>query len=181
MVTVAVTPTPEPAEPSEEPVDAAATSSPAPTSSASDESETDARVLEETARDQPLTLGDIFNVEGEWTEDRYNVSDRSDIRALGARVLCSSSTRSLELRLARRFDTLSFTVGQDNASDSSQEVLVVEVIGNGEQMDVRRVPFDQVQPFDLPITGVNAVIIDFSLERPCDDSVIAVVESLTVS
>ncbi len=88
---------------------------------------------------------------------------------------------SLELRLARRFDQLSFSVGQDNASANSEQVLNVEVVTNGEQADLRKVPFDRVQPFEVPVSGVNAVVINFELDEGCDDSVIAVVESLTVS
>lgn len=152
----------------------------APTASLMDEDEASG-ILDDTARGQALALNDIFKADGQWYEDRYSVSDRSDIRALGTEVSCYGGTPSLELRLARRFDQLSFSVGQDNASANSDQVLIVEVVTNGEQSDLRKVPFDRVQPFEVPVSGANAVIIKFDLDQDCDDSVIAVVESLTVS
>jgi hypothetical protein len=88
------------------------------------------------------------------------------------------------MRLARRFAELEMSVGQANGSRNSDQVLVVEMEANGEQLDVRRVAFDQVQPFELEIAGVNALRIALTLDRAnCggSDSVLAVVEGLRVS
>lgn len=144
----------------------------------------DATVLEPERAGQELDLDDAVNVRGNWSESRFQVSDRSEARGLGVLVDCGLKDRvSLELRLARRFDTLEFTVGQDNNSPTSQQTLVVEVTGNQEQLDLRRIEFDQVQPFTLSVSSINAVIIKFDVEEPCDnsDEIIAVVEALKVT
>lgn len=144
----------------------------------------DSGVLDENASGQTLSLSDIFDVRGEWSESRFGVSDRSDIRGLGVPVSCFGDGASLEMRLARRFSGLEMSVGQANDSPSSGQVLVVEVEANGEQLDVRRVPFDQVQPIDLDIAGVNALRIVLTLDRGgcgSSDRVLAVVEGLRVS
>jgi hypothetical protein len=90
----------------------------------------------------------------------------------------------LELRLARRFAKMSMSVGQANNSPSSDAVLVVEVVANGEQVDLRRVPFDQLQPFELDVQDVNALKIHVWIDpETCRSSkeVVAVVENLVLS
>lgn len=134
----------------------------------------------------PLDLGldEVFNVEGEWTEDRFNVADRSDLLAMGAPTSCGFSTPSLELRLEQRFETLSFEVGQANSSRNSGETLIVTVIGNGEQIDTRDIKFNQIQEFELDVRNVNALIMEFTFDREeCEigAQVVAVVNDLQVT
>jgi hypothetical protein len=133
-----------------------------------------------------LKLADVFSVVGDWSEQRYDVADRSGVFALGAPVNCSynsNPTASLELRLANRFSSLSFTVGQANDSQTSDGSLTVDVIANStDKRDNRTVPFNKVQDFTIDVTSVGALKINFSL--PCDNggaSVIAVVEGMSVT
>jgi len=70
----------------------------------------------------------------------------------------------LELRLADNFRSLTFDVGQANDSAASDKILTVEVLGNGDQKDIRRVPFNKIQKFSIDVTGVNALIIMFYID-----------------
>ncbi|MDI2034772.1 hypothetical protein [Paenarthrobacter nitroguajacolicus] len=90
---------------------------------------------------------------------------------------------TLELRLANNFTTFSFNVGQANDSKSSDKILVVRVVGNGKQLDVRKVPFNTIQEISVPAKGVNALKIEFTLdETPSSDSksILAVVSDVIV-
>lgn len=159
---------------------------PSPTPSPVQEGQTDGpAIITREQAGEDLTLEYIFSHTDEWEESRFDVSARTDIRGLGSPVYCGSDKEytSLELRLARGFDTLEFAVGQANDSPSSQATLVVEVTGNGTQLDLRRVTFDQIQQFELRITGINAVVLYFEIEERCEydrDIVIAVIGGLRV-
>lgn len=116
-----------------------------------------------------IELEDVFLAEGGWSEDRYNVANRSDLLAMGASVICARNSPSLELRLEQRFDTLRFEVGQANSSPNSQQTVVVTVMGNGEQIDTREVEFNEVQMLEIDAANLNAVIVKFDLVRDeCD-------------
>jgi hypothetical protein len=73
-------------------------------------------------------------------------------------------------------------VGQANNSESSEQTLVVKVLGNGKQLDVHRVPFNTVQKVSVSIKGVNAVKVKLYLDpenRTSSDSVLAVISDVT--
>lgn len=142
-------------------------------------------VLSTSASGRVLGLPDVFATVGEWQEDRYDVVSRTAVRGLGVTVdSCSEYSKDmLELRLARRFKTLAMNVSQANDSPSSDAILVVEVVANGKQQDLRRVPFDQTQPFQVSVQDVNALQIKLSLdESTCSSKeVIGVIEDLVVT
>jgi hypothetical protein len=145
------------------------------------------KVLDPSVSGRPLKLADVFSTVGDWSEQRYDVADQSGVFALGVEVSCSynsAPTASLELRLANRFSSLSFKVGQANNSETSDGALVVDVIANStDKRDNRTVPFNKVQDFSIDVGSVGALKINFSL--PCansgSSSVIAVVEDMGVT
>jgi hypothetical protein len=54
----------------------------------------------------------------------------------------------------------------------------VEVVGNNAQLEIRSVPFNEVQSFEVPVAGVNALKIRMVLDDKvpnCGGSVIAVI------
>ncbi|SFO52684.1 hypothetical protein SAMN05660359_04057 [Geodermatophilus obscurus] len=93
-------------------------------------------------------------------------------------------SRTLELRLSNSFERLTFKVGQANDSESSDQELTVEVLANNEQVEIRQVPFNQIQEFEIPVSSVNALKIQTYLnpDNPdCQGSVIGVVHDVSVS
>jgi hypothetical protein len=144
-------------------------------------------VLPTSAVGKVLTLADIFQYDDDWTDSRFSVADRMDVPGIGVELTgCGEDYgRALELRLARGFSRLAFNAGQDNTSASSDEQLIVAVIANGGQIDIRRVPFDRIQPFALDVKDVNAlkIVVWLDQEQGCQDykGATAVIEQLTLT
>lgn len=129
-------------------------------------------VLSSGVKGQTLALADFFNPDSSWTEGRYDVADQGSVSGIASEVsTCGlgNSAPTLELRLANNFDNLKFKVGQDNNSASSDKTLSIRVEGNGKQLDVQTIPFNEVQDFSVPVKGVNALKVQFYLEDQDDN------------
>lgn len=115
----------------------------------------------------PLTLADFFSSSSGWDENRYDVADAKNVSGIAAVVRTFDKDRPemLELRLANSFERLKFTVGQANDSESSEHILVVQVLGNGSQLDVKRIPFNTTETLTLAVSKVNAVQFRFYLDN----------------
>lgn len=127
-----------------------------------------------------LTLGDFFTPSNNWTENRYSIADKDGISGISASVngCYESDAISLELRLANRFNRLSFSVGQSNDSPHADQTLVVRIATTDKKLDVKKVSFNSIQPFDIDVTGINAVSIEIYLDADsakCGGDVKAVV------
>jgi hypothetical protein len=141
------------------------------------------------AAGRKLTLADFFQPDSQWSEKRYDIADKSQVQGIGTTVVqcgTNGSTRELELRLANNFDELTFSVGQANDSLASDQNVSVEVLGNNQQIDIRSVPFNQIQEFRIPVSGVNALKIDLSLDEDVQNcgrtgSVVAVLTDITLN
>lgn len=72
------------------------------------------------------------------------------------------------MRLANNFEALSFSAGQANGSESSEQVLVVRVEGSGDQLEVERIPFNETATFELNVQDVNSLIIQTYLDDEVD-------------
>lgn len=165
-------------------------STPRPGSSGDPSPSRAGRITTEQAR-QGLGLAQAQSVQGEWEESRYEVADRTEVRAAGVTVdSCGdspSNAPSLEYRLANRFKTLTFSASQANSSKSSNQLMNVLVEGNGTQLDIQKVPFNKVRQLKVPVDGVNALVIRLFLdESRCstgfnDPEVTGLVEALTVA
>ena len=133
-----------------------------------------------------LTLADFFQPPGSGEEQRYDSAGPQDLPGIGTELYgCSSnSSYELELRLQNNFDLLEFSVGQADDSQISEQEVVVEVLANNAQVDIRTVPFNQVRPFSVPVTGVNALKLRFTQNDEldnCSGYVTAVLTDVTVS
>lgn len=116
---------------------------------------------------QRLGLDAFFEPAYVWGESRYDVADRGQVQGVSALVSrCSTPGDSLEMRLENKFKQLKFSVGQSNDSASSKYNLVVAVVANGKQVDVRNIPFNAVQDFSLSVDGVNALEVSFIRKLP---------------
>lgn len=145
------------------PVDSTTTPSP-PGRSEDDSSSTTTSVL---TPGKPLALSDFFNPSYGWSENRLDVADRGQIKGISAEISscgAGSTTDGLELRLANKFTKIKFLIGQENKSDASDQKLTVEVKANNQQVALESVPFNVVKSFDVPVVGVNAFQIKFSLD-----------------
>jgi len=171
------------------------TSSPATTarattssSSASASSTEDGGILDEGDEGRQLGLDDFFNADSQWEERRYDVADQQDVPGVGTTVQgcgqSSSYDRTLELRLGNNFSELTFSAAQANTSQRSDQNLVVEILTNNEQRDIRSVPFNQVQDFTIDVTGVNALVIRLYLDDEianCRSAVVGVISEASVN
>jgi hypothetical protein len=129
---------------------------------------------------QRLTLSRFFNPESSWQEDRFTIAGEKNVVGIAAQVAgCSSAyAQELELRLGNNFSSLTFSVGQADSSDDSDQNLSVEVEANNAQVEIRSVPFNEVQEFDIPVTSVNALKIRMYLDdavENCGGSVVGVI------
>jgi hypothetical protein len=130
-----------------------------------------------------LTLNDFFNPATSWQEDRYDIADQKQVQGIAAEVYSCDSYQELELRLANNFDELDFSVGQANDSASSDASVTVEVLANNAQVEIRSVPFNEIQEFSIPVEGVNALKIHVYLDdrATCRGTVTAVLTDVTLA
>ena len=115
---------------------------------------------------RPLTLSNFFQPDSYWQENRYNIADKTQVQGIATTVDTCSATqgRVLELRLSNGFKMLNFSVGQSNNSLGSDQNLTIEVIANNAQIDIRHVPFNQLQQLTENVTSVNALQLRFYLD-----------------
>jgi hypothetical protein len=135
---------------------------------------------------QRIGLDAFFDPQYGWEESRYDVADRGQVQGVSAfATSCSKPLQFLEMRLQNKFKQLKFSVGQGNDSESSKYDLVVAVVANGKQVDVRNIPFNAVQDFNISVDGVNALEVTFMRNLPtggCDTKTVrAVIFDATLS
>ncbi|NYJ05812.1 hypothetical protein [Petropleomorpha daqingensis] len=165
------------------------TSTSTSTSSSSSTSSSPGGPLGTESAGRPLHLNDFFGPSQNWSEKRYDIADKSQVQGIGTMVQnCGSryTPQELELRLANNFDQLTFSVGQANDSKASDQNVTVEILGNNQQIDIRSVPFNQIQQFTVPVSGVNALKIELYLDDAVQNcgrtgSVIAVLTDITLN
>ena len=155
----------EPEEPSAPPATPSPSASgPATGTSASDEASDS--VLTETAAGRELGLDDFFRPDTRWSEQLYDIARERDITGVGTTIgSCWAEGPALEVRLGNDFSTFSFKAGQSNLSRSSAETVTIQVNGNGNTLDIKRVPFNQIEEVLVDVSGVNALRIIATLDE----------------
>jgi hypothetical protein len=130
-----------------------------------DPSSTGPSILGTEATGSTLTLAQFFQPDATWADNRFDIADRRQVPGIGNQVaVCTRDTApNLELRLADNFNSLRFEVGQANDSQSSDQILTVEVMGDRGQIDIQKVPFNEIRKMAIPVKGVNALKILFYL------------------
>lgn len=118
-----------------------------------------------------LVLSDFVRPDSDWKQNRYNIASKSNVNGIGQEISsCGDyNPQTLELRLGNNFEKLDFSVGQDNLSVSTDQKLVVRVIGNNKELEVYRVPFNNYQSFSVDIPEVNALRIETFLDEEVEN------------
>lgn len=109
-------------------------------------------------------MSDFFLAPEQWQDGRFDVAGQRDLAGIsGPLQTCRSDQEehpTLELRLANRFEKISMKIGQSDASEQSDAVLNVKLVGNGKYVDSVKVPFNQIDDFSAPVADVNALKIE---------------------
>lgn len=118
-----------------------------------------------------LVLSDFFRPDDDWKQNRYDIASKSNITGIGKEIsTCGDyDPEVLQLRLGNNFTKIDFSVGQDNLSSSTDQKLVVRVIGNNKELEVYRVPFNKYQTFSVDVSNVNALSIQTYLDEEVED------------
>lgn len=136
--------------------------------------------------DRELTIDDIFKISPEAREGTFDVATTENQKGIGITIFpYSSSEEEVELRLGNRYEELTFTIGQDNNSETSDMVLKVEIEKNGTSDDFENIPFNQTTPITVDVRDVNALKIILTSEpregkRSSDGKITAVLYSMKV-
>lgn len=117
---------------------------------------------------QKLTLSNIPDNYGDWEERTYDIADQVGVEGMGTMIGYCSDSSGLELRLGNKYKTLEFSVGQDNASETARQKVMLSVIGDSGQLLVNTVPWNEDRPFKVDVEASNAVTISISREEDND-------------
>jgi hypothetical protein len=122
--------------------------------------------------DRELHLNDFFNPGSGWSDKLVNVADQRNVSTIQSQLNdCGSNVNELELRLLDAAHTLSFDVGQDDASTAADQSMTVTLIVDGNQRDAKAVKFNKIVQFaNENMVGANDVKIDFTINNGnCDN------------
>lgn len=136
----------------------------------------------EKSKGRELRLSDFQEppVTSGWQEKRYDVASITNTMGIGTKLDWQNDDE-IELRLANKFQKVTFTAGQANDSRSSDFLVRVAIFANGKEIETVDVPFNEAHTFDVKATNVNALKItlkalDQKQEMPqIDDSTIGVI------
>lgn len=114
----------------------------------------------ENSKGRELRLSDFQQPShaSSWQEKRYDVASTTNIMGIGTR-LDRSNDGEIELRLANKFQKVTFNAGQANDSENSDLTMRVAVFSDGKETQTVDVPFNDAHPFDIDVTNVNALKI----------------------
>lgn len=91
----------------------------------------------------------------------------------------------LELRTGSNFHQLTFDFGQDlNLSESSDQILIARVEGDGDLLKTKRTPFKELTSLDADITDVAALKLELYMDPlKCDyeDAITAVLVNVKLT
>ena len=69
----------------------------------------------------------------------------------------------IELRLANKFQKVTFNAGQANDSKSSDLTVKVQIFADGKEIETVDVPFNDAHAFEVKAANVNALKITLTL------------------
>lgn len=139
---------------------APSTSSELPTTSPSD---TDTSTSGEPPRTGDYLSLQHFHMPEGWEEKNYDVANRKQLLGVGTELEHDYLRKvvGLELRPGASYSRLTFETGMAMDSELSLLPMLVRVMTDGKQAELKRVAFGRIQAFDLNIQGVSAVRIRF--------------------
>lgn len=136
----------------------------------------------ENSKGRELRLSDFQEppVTSGWQEKRYDVASITNTMGIGTKLDWQNDDE-IELRLANKFQKVTFTAGQANDSRSSDLIVRVAIFADGKEIETVDVPFNDAHAFEVKAANVNALKITFKAldqkqEMPqIDDSTIGVI------
>ena len=136
----------------------------------------------ENSKGRELRLSDFQKppVTSGWQEKRYDVASITNTMGIGTKLDWQNDDE-IELRLANKFQKVTFTAGQANDSQSSDLIVRVAIFADGKEIETVDVPFNDAHAFEVKAANVNALKITFKAldqkqEMPqIDDSTIGVI------
>ncbi|WP_314307746.1 NPCBM/NEW2 domain-containing protein [Actinomyces johnsonii] len=93
-----------------------------------------------------------------WNEKQYDVASSTGVMGIGT-DLDWQHNGEIELRLANKFQKVTFNAGQANDSKSSDLTVKVQIFADGKEIDTVNVPFNDAHAFDVDVANVNALKI----------------------
>ena len=136
----------------------------------------------ENSKGRELRLSDFQEppVTSGWQEKRHDVASITNTMGIGTKLDWQNDDE-IELRLANKFQKVTFTAGQANDSRSSDLIVRVAIFADGKEIETVDVPFNDAHAFEVKAANVNALKITFKAldqkqEMPqIDDSTIGVI------
>ena len=159
------TPTPTPSasasatDSATEMASATASETPSEDPSASAEATTNG-LTPENSKGRELRLSDFQepSATSDWQEKRYDVASTTNIMGIGTN-LDWQNKGEIELRLANKFQKVTFTAGQANDAKSSDLIMRVAIFADSKEIETVDVPFNDAHAFEVKAANVNALKI----------------------
>jgi len=185
--TTASSPTPTPTPTPSESASATASATEMASATASEDPSASAEattngLTPENSKGRELRLSDFQepSATSDWQEKRYDVASTTNIMGIGTN-LDWQNKGEIELRLANKFQKVTFTAGQANDAKSSDLIMRVAIFADSKEIETVDVPFNDAHAFEVKAANVNALKITFKAldqkqEMPqIDDSTIGVI------
>ena len=114
----------------------------------------------ENSKGRELRLSDFQEppVTSGWQEKRYDVASIPNTMGIGTKLDWQNDDE-IELRLANKFQKVTFTAGQANDSQSSDLIVRVAIFADGKEIETVDVPFNDAHAFEVKAANVNALKI----------------------
>lgn len=114
----------------------------------------------ENSKGRELRLSDFQepSATSDWQEKRYDVASTTNIMRIGTN-LDWQNKGEIELRLANKFQKVTFTAGQANVAKSSDLIMRVAIFADSKEIETVDVPFNDAHAFEVKAANVNALKI----------------------
>ena len=163
--TTASSPTPTPTPTPSESASATASATEMASATASEDPSASAEattngLTPENSKGRELRLSDFQepSATSDWQEKRYDVASTTNIMGIGTN-LDWQNKGEIELRLANKFQKVTFTAGQANDAKSSDLIMRVAIFADSKEIETVDVPFNDAHAFEVKAANVNALKI----------------------
>lgn len=167
--TTASSPTPTPTPTPSESASATASATEMASATASEDPSASAEattngLTPENSKGRELRLSDFQepSATSDWQEKRYDVASTTNIMRIGTN-LDWQNKGEIELRLANKFQKVTFTAGQANVAKSSDLIMRVAIFADSKEIETVDVPFNDAHAFEVKAANVNALKITLTL------------------
>ena len=167
--TTASSPTPTPTPTPSESASATASATEMASATASEDPSASAEattngLTPENSKGRELRLSDFQepSATSDWQEKRYDVASITNTMGIGTKLDWQNDDE-IELRLANKFQKVTFTAGQANDAKSSDLIMRVAIFADSKEIETVDVPFNDAHAFEVKAANVNALKITLTL------------------